>query len=562
MENCSPVPSFLRLPLAVSCLLLVALAVPATAAPGIPTPGRTDSTWTEAYLPSGDGVTTLHADILRPKGLAETVRTPVVMTVSPYTGHGADDQTATGPNPRFYDFLDQSRLLARGYTYVIVDLPGFGGSGGCNDWGGPVEQRGVKTAVEWAAQQPWSTGKVGLFGKSYDAWTGLMGIAQRPKGLAAVVAMEPVYSGYRYLYSDGVRFLNSVTTPALFQAYDVTTSSVHDTPQYQVSAAPEAYCYAPNYAQQAGLDDPTSAFWQARDLLPSARGASVPLFLTQGFLEDNTKPDGAFDYFASYGGPKHGWFGQHEHVRGYEVHNGERANGRTQFIAQTNRFLDHWLKGSKPTGDPVVEVQDGDGHWRAERAWPPADAKRYSTGLTRGAYVDDAANEGSGSAQTGEGVWTISQQLVRSVHYAGEARVTASVTAALPRANLVANTYDIDPDGRAVLLGRAAALLRGSGAQQVTLPLYGQDWVIRPGHRIGVLISGANAEWYTHVPTEQTVTVTASSASLPFLTRSRTAFLKDGASTPRLDAWTSSLGVIRIPASTIAAAARTFALPG
>lgn len=542
--------------------LLAGLTLPATAAPtAVATSGRTDSTWSEAYLPSGDGVTTLHADILRPKGLSDSVRTPVVMTVSPYTGHGADDRTASGPNRRFYDFLDQTGILRRGYTYVIVDLPGFGGSGGCNDWGGPVEQGGVKTAVEWAATQPWSTGKVGLFGKSYDAWTGLMGIAQRPKGLAAVIAMEPVYSGYRYLYSDGVRFSNSLLTPALFQAYDVSTSSVNDTPQYQLSAAPEAYCYGPNYAQQAGLDDPTTAFWKARDLLPTAKGSTVPLFLTQGFLEDNTKPDGAFAYFGSYTGPKHAWFGQHEHVRGYDVMNGRRANGRTQFIAESNRFLDHWLKNGPATGDPAVEVQDGDGRWRAEQAWPPADAKGYSTRLRTGSYTDDGSNVGSGNTPNGLGIWTISQPLTKPTHYAGEARVSVSVTTLTARANLVANTYDIAPSGRAVLLGRAAMLLRGSGPQKATLRLYGQDWVLAAGHRLGVLVSSANTEWWVPVPTHQAVTVTAAAVRLPFLTRARSTFLIDGRSTARLEAWKSSLGVITVSASTIASAQRTFSLP-
>jgi hypothetical protein len=31
-------------------------------------------------------------------------------------------------------------------------------------------------AVEWAADQPWSTGKVGMYGKSYDGATGLLGV--------------------------------------------------------------------------------------------------------------------------------------------------------------------------------------------------------------------------------------------------------------------------------------------------------------------------------------------------------------------------------------------------
>ena len=63
--------------------------------------------------------------------------------------------------------------MERGYTYVMVDLRGFGGSDGCLDWAGPGEQSDVVNAVQWAASQPWSTGKVGMYGKSYDGVTGL-----------------------------------------------------------------------------------------------------------------------------------------------------------------------------------------------------------------------------------------------------------------------------------------------------------------------------------------------------------------------------------------------------
>ena len=64
--------------------------------------------------------------------------------------------------------------------------------------------------------------------------------------------------------------------------------------------------------------------------------------------------------------------------------------------------------------------------------------------------------------------------------------------------------------------------------------LYGQDWVVRRGHRLGVLLTGADSDWWTHVPTGTPVTVTEAEVSLPFLTRRRSRFL-DGGSTPRLE---------------------------
>src|SRR5688572_8327828 len=171
----------------------------------------------------------------------------------------------------------------------MVDLRGTGGSAGCNDWGGPGEQADVRRAVEWAATESWSHGRVGLYGKSYDAWTGLMGIAQRAQGLAAVVAQEPVYSGYRYLYTNGVRFSNSVATPTLFSAIDAAPGAPNDSPEYHVNGntanGDRPGCHVLNISDQALDDREDSEFWKARDLIPRMDGATTPLLLTQGFLE-------------------------------------------------------------------------------------------------------------------------------------------------------------------------------------------------------------------------------------------------------------------------------------
>ena len=74
---------------------------------------REDADWSEVYFDTGDG-TTLHADVLRPAGMPETTRTPVVLTVSPYTSHSggasAPDPTGAPPSERFHDFLDLTAL--------------------------------------------------------------------------------------------------------------------------------------------------------------------------------------------------------------------------------------------------------------------------------------------------------------------------------------------------------------------------------------------------------------------------------------------------------------------
>ena len=550
-------------------LLPVATAVAQESAPS--TAPRKDANYSEYYFDSGDGVTKLHADVLRPKGLGDKVRTPVILTVSPYLNHaGATSEygpTATGPSERFYDFLDLTRILEKGYTYVMVDLPGYGGSGGCNDWGGPREQGAVKAAVEWAASQPWSTGKVGMMGKSYDAWTGLMGMAQKPKGLAAVVAMEPVYSGYRYLYNNGIRFVNSVLTPAGFQAYDAKPGSTQDSPEYQTNGAPQAYCYGMNYGLQQ-QDDENAAYWVERDLLRTTRSSKVPLFLTQGFLETNTKPDGAFDFFDKIDGPKRAWFGQYDHVRGWERSDGGYTTGPFEtgldtFVAEMMRFFDHHVKGlsARRTGidrDPNVVVGDNLGRHRAEAAWPPADSDLYWNRLKGGSYTDDGTNSSAGSG-AGNGIWTFSQPLPHEVWLAGEPVFEAQIDS-LPRANLVVNLYDVSPDGKATVVSRGAFLLRDAGTKRVKFDMYGQDWLIKKGHRLGVLISSSNDDWWIHVPTYTDVSVEEATIGLPFLRFDRTRFL-DGETPPRLTDHLSR-DVMEVAPQEMKQGAMRFSIPG
>src|SRR6266498_1860207 len=462
----------MRLHRALAALVLAA-ALPAGAAHADPPPPG--STWTQATITEPDG-TRLHADVLRPSNLAADAKTPVIVSVGPYFNHSGQtgplgpvegtpyDPTGTaGPSSRFYDFVNGARLMERGYTYVMVDLRGFGGSTGCLDWGGPGEQVDVTAAVQWAAAQPWSTGHVGMYGKSYDGVTGLMGVALKPTGLDAVVSQEPVYDMYRYLYSNRVRFQNSFLTPALYTAIDATPGSIQDDPGYNVKGA----------------------------------GSTVPLFMTQGFIENNTKPDGAYDFFNGVAGPKRAWFGMWDHVRGNDVdENGRLAMGRHGWFDEVMRFYDQYLRGDAPlVADPPLAVESSDGTWRGSDSWPPADASSLSTPLRPGSYTDDAQNNGTaeGGTPNGQGIWTFSPPLAHDAHFAGIPKVTVNASITLPDANLVADVYDVDSAGRAILISRGTYLLPGSG--QVAFDLYGDDWKLPAGHRVGVLLTSSNSEW-------------------------------------------------------------------
>jgi putative CocE/NonD family hydrolase len=136
----------------------------------------------------------------------------VILVVSPYLGAASPDE-APGPNRRFYDFYEGANVFAKGYSVVQVATRGTGGSTGCLDILGPGEQTDIRTAVEYARAAKWSTGHVGMYGKSYDANLGTGAAALAPKGLDAVVAQQTVPDRYRGSYNDRVRFLQSLAYP-------------------------------------------------------------------------------------------------------------------------------------------------------------------------------------------------------------------------------------------------------------------------------------------------------------------------------------------------------------
>src|SRR3954463_11887339 len=105
---------------AATLALLALAAIPAAASAADVPP---NATWTQASIPSTDGVA-LHADILRPKGLKDTDKTPVILSIGPYFNRsgqeGAFDSAnydpvgpSTGPSDRFNDFVNGAKLMQR-----------------------------------------------------------------------------------------------------------------------------------------------------------------------------------------------------------------------------------------------------------------------------------------------------------------------------------------------------------------------------------------------------------------------------------------------------------------
>ncbi|GIF50805.1 hypothetical protein DFJ67_0555 [Asanoa ferruginea] len=519
----------------------VAQAAPASAAAGAPITHEENprvpegAAWTEAYFPSSDrsGVE-LHADVLRPAHLPAHAKTPVILSVGPYFSHAGETSPGgfdqVGPSPRFQDLIDGAQLMERGYTFVMVDLRGFGGSTGCLDFLGPGEQADIKAAVEWTARQPWSTGKVGMYGKSYDANTGLAANVLKLKPLKAIVAQEPTWNRYNYLFSNGVPRSNATSSPRSYYSIATMPQLVDDSDRYKANADYEKShpeCQTDN-ATNTQDPDPKSAFWRARDFASRAVGTRTPLFVTSGFIEDNTKPEDMQKYLANHHGPERGWLGQWEHVRGNETDdNGQLKMGRAGWFDEVMRFFDQHLRGSKPSvQDPAFSVEDSLGNWRAQPTWPMTNDS-YTARLSPGQYVDDggqaqaqrAAEPTTGwdieyapqaaapmaallADAPGNSYWTFSTPASKQVRLTGSPELALKTKG---QGNVWVRLWDVAPDGRSTMFNEMVAALND---KSTSFDLKATDWTFEPGHRLGVQIGTITSRGWRPVPSGQTITVT------------------------------------------------------
>ncbi len=123
-----------------------------------------------------DGVT-LDATVYQPRETQQ--KRPAILTITPYI---ADQYHETG---MFF--------ASHGYAFVIVDARGRGNSQGTFEPYSAKDGLDGHDIVEWIARQPWSNGKVGMWGGSYAGFNQWATLKEFPRGLVTIV---PVASGY------------------------------------------------------------------------------------------------------------------------------------------------------------------------------------------------------------------------------------------------------------------------------------------------------------------------------------------------------------------------------
>ncbi|KAM5347518.1 hypothetical protein ACJ41O_010523 [Fusarium nematophilum] len=153
-------------------------------------------------LKCSDGLVRLN--VFRPK---TDVKVPVLVTYGPY---GKDIpykdfalQSWTELNPEHrsthsaWETPDPGFWTSHGYAVVRADERGTGQSPGLLDTMSRSTSDAFVEVIEWCAEQPWSSGKIGLLGISYFAGTQWRVAARQPKGLAAIIPWEGMSDYYR-----------------------------------------------------------------------------------------------------------------------------------------------------------------------------------------------------------------------------------------------------------------------------------------------------------------------------------------------------------------------------
>ena len=140
-------------------------------------------------IPMRDGVE-LEAWISKPSHLK--AQAPAVLTLTQYDIDGG----------RRGDIAVYTR---RGYVFVQVYVRGRGRSGGIkSDNLGLQVGRDGYDVVEWIAAQPWSDGRVVMFGGSFVGMTQWRTAAQHPPHLAAIAPYVPIYPGWDVPNTNGI----------------------------------------------------------------------------------------------------------------------------------------------------------------------------------------------------------------------------------------------------------------------------------------------------------------------------------------------------------------------
>jgi uncharacterized protein len=424
-----------------------------------------------------DGVV-LRADVFRPD---EDGRYPVIMTHGPYAKWLAfqdgfarqwanlesEHPDAVAGSSNLYqnwETVDPEKWVPDGYVVIRVDSRGAGRSPGYLDIFSPRETRDYYLCIEWAAAQPWSTGKVGLLGVSYYAINQWQVAALQPPHLTAICPWEGGSDFYRDFTRHG-----GILNVFVRQWYPPQVEGVQHGvgergPKHRVTgdfaAGPQTLAEPDLRANRADtpallLEHPLLDDYY-RDRSPALEQITVPVLSAANWAH-HLHTRGNFEGYARAGSSQK-WLEAHglQHWVEFYTDYGVRLQ---------KRFFGHFLKGEDTGWDdqPPVQLQvrrvDGTFEQRAEREWPLARTQWTKfhldvaggelAVLAEGGQPDAVVHTASFDA-LGPGLDFWTPPLDSELEITGPAAARLIIASSVPDADLFVTLRVTDPDGRDV----------------------------------------------------------------------------------------------------------------
>jgi X-Pro dipeptidyl-peptidase len=409
-----------RITLAAAVALSTLSTVAATSAPAAPPRSRIivrdgvtapvfsyeDAVRETVYVQSsidGDGdqdLDLLATDIIRPAETESDLRVPVVYEQSPYyqsNGRGNEAEVKGEEDgdfvPEVFPLYYDNYFVPRGYAVVLQDMPGTRNSEGCMVLGGEAEELAAKATIDWLNGRgkaftatgeevvaDWSTGRVGMIGKSYDGSVANGAATTGVEGLETIVPIGAIDRWYDYHLNNGVQYVNAYTTPGLFSfVIDQPPGDDEERGQDWVenTFTENSTCSAKGGEIVAKAADPQAdynEFWDERDYLKDVDKVKASVFVVHGLNDWNVKPNNYVQWW--HGLQRHGvsrkiWLSGTGHVDPFDFR-------RKEWVRTLHRWFDYWLHGidNGIMDEPVADIERGPDRWKTYRSWPARGAKK------------------------------------------------------------------------------------------------------------------------------------------------------------------------------------------
>ncbi|MBW3594158.1 MAG: CocE/NonD family hydrolase [Actinobacteria bacterium] len=328
------------------------------------------------YVQGHDG-TDLYVETWLPapkSGKTPPKRIPTILIMTPYVVQGQEEYPEAH-NPYLPGFIDY--YTARGYAVAQHHVRGTGESGGCLEQTAQNQVKDGANVVEYlGTKAPWTNGRVGMYGASYDAETQIstagQGDPDKIKYLKAIIPTASVGSQYDWNFMDGVPWSGQ---PAIGNTFYLAGVSLFPGNEPAPQHYPEKLeCQDEVMLSSADQSGDFTDYWREREYRPGAPNVKAATLMVHGLRDFNVQPitlAGWFDHLPKTT-PHKGLFGVWNHAFPARHNSVEPEWARDDWYDMVTAWFDRYLK-RKDTGVekwPAVQVQASNSQWWAVKEFP------------------------------------------------------------------------------------------------------------------------------------------------------------------------------------------------